>query len=218
MSAGPARLPGASRGPGHGRRFAAGLGSLACGLLLAGCGISALVPDATMPVEKRANVYFQRAVLFPLTAGASEVAVAVSGAEAARREAALAAPGGLGATADRAAAETAYQENLRPALDARDPFTRFVLESRLWLAGEVDGGRMAPADALTAVARIRAEVVALRARRENFAPAAVHLRRALWAAAPGAALEGLQREIELYKRFRLDCPTERTWGRVESAC
>ena len=208
----------AGSGRPHKLPLACGLGAAACGLLLAGCGISALVPDAGMPVEQRANLYFQRAVLFPLTAGASEVAVGLAGAEADRREAALRAPGGLAAPADRTAAETAYQEGLRRALDLTDPFTRFVLASRLWLAGEVNAGRMAPADALGAVAAIQAEVERLRARRENFASASVHLRRTLWAAAPGTNLEGLQRETELYRRFRLDCPTARTWGRVESIC
>ena len=125
---------------------------------------------------------------------------------------------GLAAAADRAAAETAYQEAVRPTLDLTDPFTQFLLAARLWLAGEVDAGRVAPGPALEAVARLRAEVGVLRARRENFAPAAAHLRRTLWAAAAGTTLEGLQRETELYRRYRLDCPTERTWGRVESAC
>jgi len=191
---------------------------LAGGLLLAGCGIGALVPDANMPAEQRANLIFQRAVLFPLTAGTSEVAVAVAGSRAARREAALGAPGGLSAPAERAAAETAYQAAMGAALDPEDPFTRFVLASRLWLAGEVDAGRMASADALEAVARVRAEVGALRARRENFSPAALHLRRTLWAAAPGITPEGLQRETEVYRRYALGCPSERTWGRVESGC
>ncbi len=200
------------------RPLAPGLWPLACGLLLAGCGWSGLALDANMPAEQRANLITQRVFLFPLTVGTSEVAALVAGVEAGRREAALGAPGGLAAAADRAAAETAYQEGIRPVLDVTDPFTRFVLASRLWLAGEADAGRMAPAEAAEAVARIRAEVGALRARRENFAPAAAHLRRTLWAAAPGTTLEGLQRETELYRRYRLDCSTERTWGRVESAC
>jgi len=200
------------------RRHAAALGALACGVLLGGCGISALVSEPEMPVEQRATLYFQRLTLLPLTAGVSEVAVAVTGVETWRREAALAAPGGFAAASDRAAAEAAYQEGLRSALDLGDPFTRFVLAARAWLAGEVDAGRMAPAAAAAALEGLRAEVRTLRARRENFAPAAVYLRRALWQAAPGATLESLQRETELYRRYRLDCPTERTWGRVDSAC
>jgi hypothetical protein len=52
----------------------------------------------------------------------------------------------------------------------------------------------------------------------TFAPAAVHLRRTLWAATPGITLESLQREGELYRRFRLGCPTERAWGNVHTIC
>lgn len=197
------------------RRF---LVALAAALLLGGCGISALVPTTEMPSEQQASIVFQRAVLAPLTLGGSEIAIALAGGEMDRREAALRAPGGLGAAADRAAAEAAYQEHIRPGLAMEDPFTRFILAARLWLAGEVDAGRLAPAAVQEAVVRIRGEVWASRARRENFAPAAVSLRRALWREAPGAALESLQRETVIYRQLRLDCPTERTWGDVTAQC
>jgi len=192
--------------------------TLAAGWLLTGCGISALVPTTAMPTEQRTHLVFQRVVLAPLTFGGSELAIYMAGDELDRREAALRAPGGLGAAADRAVAERAYQEQLRPALDMEDPFTRFILASRLWLAGEVDGDRLAPEAAQEAVRRLRAEVWAYRARRENFAPAAVSLRRLLWQEAPGATLESLQRESVIYRQLRLNCPTERTWGDVTAHC
>ena len=191
----------------------------ACGLLLlAGCGWSGLVLQADMPAEQQANLVFQRVILLPLTAGGSEVVAIGAAVQASRRDAALGAPGGLEAAADRAGAEAAYQDRIGTSLDLEDPFTRFLLATRLWLAGEVDAGRMAPADALAVLARMRTEVGVYRARRENFTPAAPSLRRALWAAAPGATLESLQRETQLYRRYRLDCPSERTWGSVTSTC
>ena len=200
------------------RRLAPAAGLLAWGLLSAGCGIRALVPDRNMPAEQVASIAVQRVVLFPLTAGSSEVALAVAASQASRREAVLGGAGGLAAAAGRPGAEAAYQDPIGPSLDLDDPFSRFILAARLWLAGEVDAGRMTEAQAQEALARIRAEVGVLRARRENFAPAAVHLRRTLWAVAPGTTLEGLQRESELYRRYRLGCPTERSWGTVQSLC
>jgi hypothetical protein len=171
-----------------------------------------------MPAEQQANLVFQRVILFPLTVGVSEGIAIASTVEAGRREAILGAPGGLAAAADRAGAEDAYQDQIRPRLDLDDPFTRFLLETRLWLAGEVDAGRVAAGDALAVLERMRAEVAQYRARRENFSPAGPSLRRTLWAAVPGATLESLQRETQLYGRYRLDCPSERTWGSVTSAC
>ena len=200
------------------RRLAHAAGLLACGLLSAGCGISALVPDRNMPAEQVASIAVQRVVLFPLTGGSSEVALAVAAVQASRREAVLAGAGGLAAPAGRGGAEAAYQDQIRPSLDLGDPFTRFVLATRLWLAGEVDAGRMTEAQAQEVLGHIRAEVSVLRARRENFAPASVHLRRTLWAVAPGTTLGSLQRESELYRRYRIECPTERSWGTVQSFC
>lgn len=191
---------------------------LACGLCCAGCGISALVPTTEMPLEQQVGVVGQRVMLAPLTLGGSEIAVALAGGKIDRREDALRAPGGLDAALDRATAEGAYQDRVRPTLDMADPFTRFVLAARLWLAGEVDAGRLESAAARDAVTRIRGEVWTARAGRENFAPAAVSLRRSLWAAVPSATLESLQRETEIYRRYRLYCPTERTWGDVTSHC
>jgi hypothetical protein len=190
----------------------------ACALLLGGCGWSGLALQADMPAEQKANLVFQRVILFPLTVGVSEGIAVAATIDAGRREAVLGAPGGLAAAADRAGAEAAYQDQIRPSLDLEDPFTRFLLETRLWLAGEVDAGRAAPGDALAVLARMRAEVAVYRARRENFAPAAPSLRRSLWAAVPGATLESLQQETQLYRRYRLDCPSERTWGSVTSTC
>ena len=187
-------------------------------LLASGCGISALVPAREMPVEQQVSIVAQRMVFFPLTVTGSEIALAVKTSDRSQREAAPRAPGGLEAAADRASAERAYQDRLRPSLDLADPFTRFVLEARLWLAGEVDAGRLTAAQAFEALDRVRLEVLVLRARRENFAPASFSLRRTLWAAGPGITLEGLQRETELYRRYRLDCPTEVTWGDVASYC
>ena len=192
--------------------------SLAAGLLLTGCGISALVPTTEMPAEQRASIVFQRAVLAPLTGFGSEIAIAVAGSAIDRREGALRAPGGLGAAVDRVAAETAYQDQIRTALDMEDPFTRFVLAARVWLASEVDGGRLAPAAAQEAVARLRTEVWTYRARGENFAPAMVSLRRSLWRESPGATLDSLAREGAIYRQYRLDCPTERAWGDVSTRC
>ena len=186
--------------------------------LLAGCGISALVPTREMPVEQQVSIVAQRMVLFPLTITGSEIALAVKTYERSQREAVLRAPGGLDAAADRASTEMAYQDRTRPSLDLGDPFTRFVLEARLWLAGELDAGRLTPAQAFEALDRVRLEVLVMRARRENFAPASFSLRRTLWAAGPGVNLEGVQRETELFRRYRLDCPTEVTWGDVASYC
>jgi len=190
----------------------------ACALLLGGCGWSGLALQSEMPVEQQTSLVFQRVTLFPLTVGVSEGIAIAATTEAGRREAILGAPGGLAAAADRAGAEAAYQDQVRPSLDLDDPFTRFLLETRLWLAGEADAGRVAPADALAVLARMRAEVAVYRARRENFAPAAPSLRRTLWAAVPGANLEALQRETQLYQQYRLGCPSERAWGSVTSTC
>jgi len=209
---------GRGRAPRPRGRLARAAGLLACGPLLAGCGIGALAPNAEMPAEQWAGIVAQRVALAPMTAGGSEVAVFLAAREIDRREAALQAPGGLGAAVDWPTAEASYQDQVRPALDLDDPFTRFLLAARLWLAGEVDAGRIAQAQAREALAQIRLEVWRLRARRENFAPAAVHLRRTLWAATPGITLESLQREGELYRRFRLGCPTERAWGNVHTIC
>jgi hypothetical protein len=186
--------------------------------LLTGCGISALVPTREMPVEQQVSIVAQRMVLFPLTITGSEIALAVKTHERSEREAALRASGGLEAAADQAGAETAYQDRIRPSVDLTDPFTRFVLEARLWLAGELDAGRLTLAQAFEALDRVRLEVLVLRARRENFAPASFSLRRTLWAAGPGITMEGVQRETELFRRYRLDCPTERIWGDVVSQC
>jgi hypothetical protein len=187
-------------------------------LLLAGCGLNGLRGEPGMPPEQQVSLVTDRVVLAPRTQGASEAIVAFAAAEAARADAALRAPGGLAAETGRAAAETAYQQQVGPGLNIDDPFTRFGLVARRWLAAEVDAGRVTPAQAQVALARVLDEVALARARRENFAPAAPFLRRVLWAAAPGTTMESLQRETALYREHYLQCPSERSWGTVSSTC